>query len=525
MAVDGARAASAGRGIAAAAALIAAGNIASRIFGQIRESVTSGLFGATTSVDASAYALASRVPTTLYDFIVGGLVSAALVPVFSELAEGDKRELGDVAGTVFTAATLLMFAMATLGWLFAPQLGTLLTLTTDTPALRATTTSLIRWMLPASVLMAGSGLLTGLLQAQRRFLLPAFATTVFNLGIIAGAWFFHRQLGVRSLALGMVIGAFAQVLFQLPGLHGTKLRPGLRLRRPAIRRIGLLYAPVVLGLSFALVGTAVDAALASGLQQGAAAIMRYATTLIQLSLGIISTAVSLAALPTLARQGADDADLATYRRTLSLSLQVVMLLILPATAVLAALAQPIVVLLFQQGEFGAIDTDITTRALLFYLPSLVAAAIDQPLIFAFYARKNTLLPNLVNGAAIATYLVVAFATVSTLGVYGLILANGMQWAIHAILMIWFAHRHLDALRGQGLVSAFVKGSIASIVAGLAGYAVLRLLGGSATGKWDALGIIAAGGLTIGIVYLLAARMARLPALELLTRGLRQRIRR
>lgn len=512
-----------GRGIAVAAGLIALGNIASRIIGQVRESVTAGLFGATGGVDASAYALASRVPTTLYDFIVGGLVSAALVPVFAELAERDEQELGLVAGTVFSAATLLATLAAALAWIFAPQIGRLMTLTAGPGPLRDTTTSLIRWMLPATVLMATSGLTTGLLQARRQFLLPAFATAVFNVGIILGAWTLNRTLHVRSLAIGMSLGAAFQVLLQVPGLRGTYLRPGLRLGHPAVRRIGRLYTPVLLGLSFALLGTVVDAALASGQQPGSAAIMRYATTLVQLALGIIATAVSLAALPTLSRQGADDTNLADYRRTLTMSLKVVLLLILPATAGLAALAQPIVVLLFQQGAFGGLDTQITTLALIFYLPSLIAAAVDQPLIFAFYARKNTLLPNLVNGAAIGTYLLVAFGTVRTLGVFGLILANGMQWGVHALLMIWFAHRRLDAIRTHGLAVAFGKGLLASAIAGLAGYATFELLGGHATHKLDALLMIAAGGAVVGAVYLLLARLLGMEALEVLTAGVRRRV--
>ncbi len=508
-----------GRGIVIAAALIALGNIASRVVGQVRESVTANFFG--TGVDAGAYALASRVPTTLYDFIVGGLVSAALVPVFAELAERDERELGVVAGTIFCTAALLATLAATLVWIFAPGVGALMT--QQPGPLRDTTTTLIRWMLPATVLMATSGLITGLLQARRQFLLPAFATTVFNGGIILGAWTLARTWGVRSLAVGMILGATFQVLLQLPGLRGTPLKPGFRLNNPEVRRIGRLYAPVLVGLSFALVGTLVDARLASEAGTGAPAVMRYATTLIQLALGIIATAVSLASLPTLSRQGADDSDLVAYRQTLSLSLKAVLFLILPATAALAALAQPVIMLVFQQGEFGLEDTRITTLALLCYLPSLIAAAVDQPLIFAFYARKNTLLPNLVNGAAILTYLVVAFATIARLGVYGLILANGMQWGIHALLMLWFAHRRLDAIRDQGLVTAFTKGSIASAVAGMAAYGIVLLLGGTASTKQAALLLIGAGGVTLGIVYLAAARLLRIEALDVFTAGVRRRL--
>ena len=507
-------------GIAAAAVVIALGNIASRVVGQVRESVTADLFGA--GVDASAYALASRVPTTLYDFMVGGLVSAALVPVFSELAEQNEQELGVVAGTIFSAATLLTLIAVAAAWLSAPAIGVLMTLTAGPSAVRETTTTLIRWMLPATVLMGASGLVTGLLQSRRQFLLPAFATAIFNVGIIAGAWLLSDKIGVRSLAAGMVLGAALQILLQLPGLRGAQLRVGLRLRHPAVRRIGRLYVPVLVGLSFGLIGTSVDAALASGVGREAPAVMRYATTLIQLALGIITTAVSLAALPTLARQGASNLD--DYRRTLTLGLKVVLLLILPVTAALAALARPLIVLLFEQGEFTSANTDMTSRALLFYLPSLVAAAIDQPLIFAFYARKNTMLPNLVNGAAILTYLIIAFGTVRLLNVYGLILANGLQWGVHALLMLWFAHRRLNAIQGQGLGEAFGKGLVACAAAGALAFGVVQLLPPPA-GKPEALLAIAVGGAVVTIVYGALVWMLRLEALDVLALGVRRRLNR
>ena len=513
-----------GRGIAMAAALIAIGNIASRVLGQIRESVTADFYG--TSIDASAYALAARVPTTLYDFIVGGLVSAALVPVFSDLAERDENELGVVAGTVFTVATLTIGVVAALGWVFAPQIGAVMTMTAapeQLPVLRATTISLVRWMLPATVLMALAGLITGLLQARRQFLRPAFATTVFNVGIIVGTIGLNSIIGVRSLGAGMILGAALQVILQAPGVRGIRLRPHLRLTHPEVRRIGRLYVPVVIGLSFALVGTTVDTILAAGVQQGAPAVMRYATTLVQLALGIIATAVSLAALPTLARQGADADNLDMFRRTLMLGIKVVLLLILPATTLMAALAQPIVVLLFEQGEFGAAETAFTARALLLYLPSLVAAAIDQPLIFAFYARRNTLLPNLVNGVAILMYLVVAFATVGSYGVYGLILANGVQWVAHALLMLWFAHRRLDALHGQGFGTALVKGTVASSVAGLVVYGLNLVLSTPNPTKLSALVVIVIGGIVGGAIYWALAARLRLEALTVLTAGVSERL--
>lgn len=513
--IAGGTAAQVGRGIAIAALLIAAGNIASRLLGQVRESVIAAQFGL--SADSGAFAIASRVPTTLYDLLVGGLVSAALVPVFSELAERDERELGRVASTIFTVALVLMAGLAALVWLAAPALGSVI----DGP-IREPTIHLIRWMLPATVFMGFAGLLTGLLQARRSFLLPAFSTATFNLGIIVAALLL-AGLGIRSLAIGMLVGAAGQVLLQLPGTRGVALRPRLELGNPDVRRIGVLYLPVLLGLGFSVAGTFVDSVLAAPLQGGsAAAQMRYATTLVQLALGIVATAISIAALPTLSRQGMDS-DLAQFRATLALSIKGLLYLLIPATALLAALAFPIVSFLFEWNRTTAEQARLIALALLVYLPMLIAAGVDQPLIIAFYARRNTLLPNLVNGGAIAAYLLVALLLVGTLGVYGLILGNVAQWWTHALLMLWFAHTRLDALRGQRLLEAAGKGMLAGVAAGIATFGVYSMLG-TPGGKWATFAVIAALGSFGLAVYVLVARLLRLEAQEFVGQALVGRFR-
>ena len=468
------------------------------------------------SAESDAFSIAARVPTTMYDLLVGGLVSAALVPVFSELAERDERELGRVAGTIFTVALLLMAGLAGLIWLMAPSLSAVID-----PRISDITIDLIRWMLPATVFMGLAGLLTGLLQARRRFLLPAFSTATFNLGIIAAALLL-AGLGIRSLAIGMLVGAAGQVLLQLPGTRGVALRPRLELRDPDVRRIGMLYLPVLLGLGFSIAGTLVDSILVAPLAGGAAQ-QRYATTLVQLALGIVATAISIAALPTLSRQGLDG-DLAQFRSTLALSIKGLLYLLVPATVLLAALAFPIVSFLFQWDETTAEDAGLISLALLVYLPMLIAAGVDQPLIIAFYARRNTLLPNLVNGGAIAAYLLVALLLVRPLGVYGLILGNVAQWWTHAILMLWFAHTRLDALRGQRLAEAAGKGLLAGIASGAATYGLYALLG-TPQSKWATLALIAALGVCGLAVYVLVARLLRLEAQEFVGGAIVRRFRR
>jgi putative peptidoglycan lipid II flippase len=120
------------------------------------------------------------------------------------------------------------------------------------------------------------------------------------------------------------------------------------------------------------------------------------------------------------------------------------------------LAMPVVALLFEHGAFTANDTVETSRALQFYLLGTTFAAIDLPLVFAFYARKNTLLPNLVAVIALGIYLVVALLLIQPLGYLGLVLANSAQLAGHALVMIWLTQTRLGGIGGEGLGVSALK---------------------------------------------------------------------
>ena len=461
-----------GKGIALAALLVALGNISSRVLGLVRTSVLAYLFGRE-ALGINAYNVAWLIPNTLYDFLINGAISAALVPVFSAYAEGDDDEFWQVASGVINGALLLLVALSALLIWQAPAVATVIT-QDDPPGLREQTATLVRLLLPAVPLMGLSGLLTALLYARRRFLLPAFVASAFNAGIIAGALLLHRQLGITSVAAGVMAGALVQVLIQLPGLRGGRYRPTLNWRHPGVRRVLALYGPVALGVGFSIIGSTIDRRLASGFP-GAPATMSYATTLIQFPLGLVATAVSTAVLPTLSRQSVA-ADEDGFRATFAMGLKVVLLLVVPATAALAVLRAPVVTLLFQGGQFGADDSQKTALALLCYLPGLPAAAIDQMLLFAFYARRNTLTPNLVQGAAIGIYLLTALPLIfaTRLGYLALVLGNAAQWVGHALLL-WLLLRRAVPLGGLRLGEATAKVVLASGAMALALVGLLAAL--------------------------------------------------
>jgi len=507
------------RRVAMAALLIALGNIASRVLGVVRESVIAGHFGRGAAI--ATFTAAATIPTILYDLLINGAISAALVPVFSEYAEGDEREFWHVASSIVNLA-LLALACVTALLIWQAPLAVALLAGGFKDEIRDQATQMVRLLLPAVIFMGLSGLITALLYARQRFLLPAFTVSVYNLGIILGAVLLSPFLGPFSLVVGVLLGALFQVAMQLPGLRGMTYRLVLDLRHPGVRRILRLYAPVAMGIGFSVAGIVLDRNLASRLEESAIPTMRYATTLIQFPLGLVAAAVSFAVLPTLSRQ-ASAGDNTAFRTTLAMGIKVVLLLILPAAAGLAALSSPITALIFEHGgAFNGTDTAATARALLFYLPGLPAAALDQMLLFAFYAHKRTLTPNLVQGAAVGLYALTAIGllTLTNLGVFALILGNSVQWISHALILLLLS-RGLVSLRGLRLGEALAKSVVASLALGIAAWALAHLLqpfGG------PLVQLVAAGGIGVALYFGLCI-VLNVEALGFFIAALRRRLKR
>ena len=193
------------------------------------------------------------------------------------------------------------------------------------------------------------------------------------------------------VAAGWLLGAIAQMLLQLPGLRLRRLRLSFDWRHPALKSIALLYVPVMFSLAMdTLIIRPFSYRLASYTGDGGIAIMNWATTLIQFPQGLVATAISVAILPTLARQSAEMTEQAgrAFKDTLGLGLRLATTLILPAATGLFILAIPIIGLLFENGAFVAADTEVTAVALRLYLLGLPFAALDLLLVYAFYAAKT-----------------------------------------------------------------------------------------------------------------------------------------
>ncbi|MCC7163332.1 MAG: murein biosynthesis integral membrane protein MurJ [Anaerolineae bacterium] len=491
------------RGIVGAASILAAGNVFSRLLGLGRELVIADLFGASGYV--SVFRVASTLVITLYDFLVGGMITAALVPTFSDYAER-RKEFWQLVSTVLSVLAVVLALAVLILELLAEPLFIILGGGYD-ETLRAAGVQMIRLTLPAVFFLGVAGVLSGILLSLKKFTLPSFTTAAFNLGIILCAVLLTPMFGITSLVIGVVIGAASQVVLQMFGLRGSALRLALDFKHPALKQIVRLYIPVLGGLSVMLIGVAIDRNLASHTGAQSLAWMQSATYLVQLPLGLVATAISFAILPSLSRATAPK----DFRRTLAFGLKLVLVLMLPCVVALLLLAQPVVTLLYEHGAFTADDTTATARALQFYLLGTAFAAIDQPLVFAFYARKNTLLPNLVAVVGLGIYLVVALSLIEPLGYLALVLANSAQLAGHALVMLFLTQTRLGGIgdQGVGLTTLKLLGAAAAMGAVMLVLSVPDL----GTGFWSKVVYVALPATVGGLVYILGLKLLRVHELE------------
>lgn len=516
--------------LALSAAVIFLGSAGSRVLGLVREQMSAGKFGA--GDDIAAFTVADNLNTLLFDLFVNGMLQAAFVPVLALLAIGgvvQREHFRHVGGTLLVMVAVGTALVAAIGIVAAPALISLMTaLDGDTLARGSETRQLAidctRLILLSLPMLAVAAVLTAMLYALQKPSGPALGALLRNAAVVVAILLVGDRMGVRSMAAGVVAGALLMVLllFSATLRNDALPRIALDIHDPEVRKVAKLALPVLLGLLVSSGVVILDRNLAWGAEEDAVGAMRYATTLVQMVLGLVAAAVSIAALPRLAQAHAGSvADSARFGRELARSLALVTVLMIPAVAALGILATPIVRLLFEHGETDRHASRLIVTALLLYLPGHLLAAWDQVLIFAFYAQQNTILPVTVGIVSAGAYTVAALALVDRHGMAGLVAANSMQIAAHTVIMIGFGRKRFGAPAFAGLRETIARSTLAAAVMAIAGLATFRgldsVIPDITTGSIgrEVTGVVAPL-LVCGVVYFIMARRLGLTELDDIT---------
>ena len=474
--------------------VVGAGTALSRVTGFLRIAAIAyalGLGGV-----ASVYSYANETPNIVYELLLGGVLTATLVPVFVRLRDAKDDES---ASAVWTVSLIALGAATLIAVLAAPWIVKLFTLrldAADRAAQQDLATDLMRLFMPQIFFYGLVALATAMLNSRRRYAAAAFAPVLNNIIVISIFLALPRVVDgpitldrvrhdtglVVLLGLGTTAGIVAMALALLPALSraGIRLRFRLDWRNPAVATILRLSGWTVGYVITNQIALWVVLVFANSTTGGPFAYLA-AAAFFQLPHGLVTVSLMTTHTPELAT-AAGKGDIVGLRERFSLGLRLAALIVVPAAALYFALSRPIVVGLLERGAFTGGDSELVADTLLGFAVGLVPFSIYLFALRVYYALEDTRTPFFLNSFENAVNIGLAIPLFFWLGVPGLALAFGLAYATAAVATLAALRHRLGRLDGRELASTFSRLGVAAAAAGLAAWPVATLIGWESTAE-------------------------------------------
>lgn len=510
-------------------AVVGIGTGLSRVTGLGRTVALTYALGAT--VVADGYNLANTTPNIVYDLLLGGILSATLVPVFVDRFDHDDE---DGISAVVTVTVVALVALTAVAILAAPVLFRLYTWHKDAAAadeLARVGVPLLRMFLPQVLFYGLTALATALLNARRRFAAPAFAPVLNNIVVVVVLIVFAhlagRDPGVARvvddgglmvlLGLGTTAGIVAMTAALWPSIRAARLRLRWRFRPrdPAVRKVASLSGWTLGYVIANQVALAIALALAAR-RDGDVSAYTYAFVFFQLPYGLFAVSIMTTFTPDLS-SAANAGDLPRFREQFALGARLLTLVVLPSSVGYLLLSRPLVFALLAHGSFGGTSPLVTADVLANFAVGLLGFSLYLYALRGFYAFHDTRTPFFLNLVENAINIVLAFALVGRYGVQGVAFSFSVAYIISALLALVVLRRRVGRLGGRRGAAALVRITAATGVMALAVFAAAHTVGAD-RGRGAAVRL-AVGVLVGAVVYGGAALALRVEDLS----GLRRRL--
>ncbi|MFA4942650.1 MAG: murein biosynthesis integral membrane protein MurJ [Patescibacteria group bacterium] len=459
--------------ITMAAALVGVSSLLSRFLGVFRDRILAGQFGASESLDI--YYSAFRIPDLVYSLIILGALSAGFIPVFTSLIKDFKSYSGVglfkhlnseawyLANNLLNVLLLSLAFLSLVGIIFAPGLVALIS-PGFSPEAQKTTAALTQIMFLSPLFLGISGILGGVLQSFKNFLVYSLAPIMYNVGIIMGALWFVPSLGISGLAWGVVLGAFLHMIIQVPVVYnlGWHYRFLINFRDKNLIRIIRMMVPRTLSLAISQINLVVITIIASELASGSLSVFNFANNLQSFPVGIFGISFAVAAFPALAAAASNGQKMIGH---FSLATRQILFFIVPATILLITLRAQIIRIILGTGSFDWEDTILTMDALGFFALSLFAQAIIPLQTRLFYARQDSRTPFIIGILVVIVNVFLSLWWSKSLGVAGLALAFSMSSILNFVLLWVWLYIKLGNMDQTKILISTIKFSVAGIAAG------------------------------------------------------------
>lgn len=447
----------------AAALILAASTILSRLMGLVRDKVISWQFGA--GSEADMYFAAFVVPDIINHLLAGGIMAITIIPLLSRRFQEDEDDGWRFFSCIFCWMVVASLLVTGAGMLGAEELARI-----TAPGFDAAQTArlafFMRIILPAQVFFLCGACVTALLYMRRQFRVPALAPLIYNGCIIAGGLLVTGR-GMEGFCWGVLFGA-ALGSFLLPVVaarsSGSPLPEGIpaglrlrfNLRHPLLKRLLLLALPLMLGVFIVAMDEQFVRIFGSMAGEGAVSLLSYARRIMLVPVGVVAQAAGVASFPFLAALAARGDD-AGFDKTLGTALRGSMLVVIPLTAYMMAVALPTLGFIFEGGRFSAEETILAAPLLQILLLSVPFWVVQQVIGRAFYARQNTLTPAIVGTVATLAALPVYPLAVKLWGAFGVAMLTTLCLFVYTLALSWFWIRKHGTGAFDGMGHLLLKG--------------------------------------------------------------------
>lgn len=451
--------------VAKAAVGLMAATLIAKILGFGRELALASAYGASGTSDA--FLVAMNIPAVIFSAI-GTSLGTAFIPLYCDLeAKQGKKASLRFSNNVLNIVVLLCLITSLVGVVFTEPIVKLFAVgfkgETLTQAIYFT-----RVLILGMSFLGMSYIMMAFLQVKENFVIPGLMSVPYNMLIIISI-FLSVTINPNLLPWGTLIGLSLQFIFQYPFARkkGFKYRPYINLKDEYLKRMLWLIGPVLIGVAVTQVNSIVDRTIASTLVEGSISALNYATKLNQFVMGMFIVSISSVIYPMLSKLSTEN-NKKKFKESIVTAINVVTLIIIPISVGAIILAEPIVKLLFQRGEFDARATQMTAIALIFYSIGMLGFGLRDILGKIFYSLQDTKTP-MINGIIAMVLNIVlnlAFVKYTNMGLGGLAFATSISSLVTIALLSVSLRRKIGAFGGKKIISVLIKSIIAALLMAL-----------------------------------------------------------
>ncbi len=438
----------------------------SRIIGLFREMVVAHIGGAGGAVDA--YQIAFIIPEILNHISAGGFLSVTFIPIFSKYLVQDNEDTGwKVFSIILTVFGSLMLVLIAAGMIFTPKLIGIFAPGLTEPSLKADAVRMARIIMPAQFFFFSGGLFTAVQFAKEKFVIPALAPLIYNIGIISGGVLLGPKLGMEGFAWGVLGGAFiGNFALQYRGARQVGLRYKIKFDffHPDLKKYILITLPLMLGLTMTFSTEFFIRFFGSFLPRGSIAGLNYGIRIVFILVGLSGQAIGVALYPYLARYGTEN-RMDEMNRLLNHTLRILSLVI-PFSVLLMVLRHEVVLLLFQRGKFDTAATEMTSQVLIYLLVGAYAFSAQTIVTRGYYAIQNTVFPAVFGTLAVLFSIPLYLYGIKLMGVRGVALAISISAFIQVALIYGIWNRYSDNKGAKAVYGFILKMVCLSIPMGI-----------------------------------------------------------